>query len=289
MCESDAIRLVRAARQGDAAAFAQLVSRHYPVLLRGAEPAELVALFYIAGLTRAEVAAELGTPARAVKTRLHKARRTLRASLHDTYEEYIAMPEPSPALIPMHVTGLRRAEPGKGHIVVLEDAAGRRLPIWIGAPEATAMALILEHVEMPRPGVHQFAAALLAGAGGTLAEVRITELTESVFYAQAILADGTRIDARPSARSPWPCSATRRSTSPPACSTRTHRASCSTRPRPPSTRPRVSLPRRRRGSARSGAPTSVPTADHGARGLRSFSGMVSGRADRSAGGLRWRR
>jgi bifunctional DNase/RNase len=198
MCESDAIRLVRAARQGDAAAFAQLVSRHYPVLLRGAEPAELVALFYIAGLTRAEVAAELGTPARAVKTRLHKARRTLRASLHDTYEEYIAMPEPSPALIPMHVTGLRRAEPGKGHIVVLEDAAGRRLPIWIGAPEATAMALILEHVEMPRPGVHQFAAALLAGAGGTLAEVRITELTESVFYAQAILADGTRIDARPS-------------------------------------------------------------------------------------------
>jgi hypothetical protein len=33
------------------------------------------------------------------------------------------------------------------------------------------MALILERIELPRPGVYQFAASLLAGAGGRLREV----------------------------------------------------------------------------------------------------------------------
>lgn len=72
--------------------------------------------------------------------------------------------------IPMHVAELRRTqarEPGvERHILFLEDDQGRRLSIWIGAAEATAMALILEQVQLPRPGVYQFAASLLAGAGG---------------------------------------------------------------------------------------------------------------------------
>ena len=54
---------------------------------------EAVALFYIDGLTQAEAARELGTRPGAIKTRLHKARRSLRASLRDTYEEYIDMTE----------------------------------------------------------------------------------------------------------------------------------------------------------------------------------------------------
>jgi bifunctional DNase/RNase len=60
------------------------------------------------------------------------------------------------------------------------------------------MALILEQVQLPRPGVYQFAASLLTGAGAQLREVRITELTHSTFYAEAVLADGTTVDARPS-------------------------------------------------------------------------------------------
>ncbi len=85
------------------------------------------------------------------------------------------------ALIPIHVAELRRTaatEPGsERHIVFLEDDGRRRLPIWIGAAEATVLAVILEDVQLPRPGVYQFAGALLAGAGGRLREVRITELT----------------------------------------------------------------------------------------------------------------
>ena len=66
------------------------------------------------------------------------------------------------------------------------------MPIWIGATEATAFAVILESVELPRPGPHHFAAALLGAAGGEVPEVRIVRLTDSIFFAQAVLADGTR-------------------------------------------------------------------------------------------------
>ena len=159
---------------------------------------QAVALFYIEGLTQAEAAEEIGTRSGAIKTRLHKARRSLRASLHDTYQEYIDMTDETMQLIPMHVAELQRTPTGERHIVFLEDDQARRLPIWIGPAEATAMALILEKVQLPRPSVYQFAASLLAGAGAHLREVRVTELTESTFYAQAILSDDTTIDARPS-------------------------------------------------------------------------------------------
>jgi Domain of unknown function (DUF151) len=51
---------------------------------------------------------------------------------------------------------------------------------------------------IPRPQTYQFTAALLAASGGRLREVRITSLTDDVFYAQAVLASGTVVDARPS-------------------------------------------------------------------------------------------
>jgi RNA polymerase sigma factor (sigma-70 family) len=184
----------------DTAELAQRVREAIAALPSGQRQA--VALFYIGGLTHAEAATELGTRPAAVKTRLHKARETLRRSLHDTYKEYIEMTEHTPHLIPMRIAELRRAPSEQSglerHIVFLQDDQGRRLPIWIGPSEATWMALILEEIELPRPGVYQFAASLLSGAGTRLREVRISELTHSTFYAEAILEDETSIDARPS-------------------------------------------------------------------------------------------
>jgi len=164
---------------------------------------EAVTLFYLAGLTQAEIAERLGTAPGAIKTRLHKARRSLRASLNELWKEYFAMTTETSALVPMHVADLRRTgdadRESARNIVFLEDDAGsRRLPIWIGAPEATALAVALEELELPRPWTHQLTATLLQAAGGKLREVRIVELTESVFYAQIILSDGTEVDARPS-------------------------------------------------------------------------------------------
>ena len=59
------------------------------------------------------------------------------------------------------------------------------------------MALILERVDLPRPGVYKFAASLSPAPAGVCTR-SVTELTESIFYAQVILSDDTRIDARPS-------------------------------------------------------------------------------------------
>ena len=82
---------------------------------------------------------------------------------------------------------------------VLEEVGGdRRLPIWIGMPEALSLVAALEEVELPRPGPYHFAQALLAAAGGALREVRVSRLADSVFYAVAVLADGSEVDARPS-------------------------------------------------------------------------------------------
>src|SRR6478672_6979689 len=69
---------------------------------------EAVALYYLAGLTQAEIAERLGTAPGAIKTRLHKARRSLRASLDELWKEAYAMPTETAALVPMHVADLRR-------------------------------------------------------------------------------------------------------------------------------------------------------------------------------------
>jgi bifunctional DNase/RNase len=149
---------------------------------------EAVTLYYLAGLTQAEAAAYLGIPAGAVKTRLHKARASLRARLEPLRKERSMQ-------IEMQVTDVRRA--GERHILMLEGG-GRELKIWVGAPEATAVAVLLEDVELPRPGTHDLTASLLRAVNTSVREVRITRLAESTFYADIVLADGTEVDARPS-------------------------------------------------------------------------------------------
>ncbi|HEY7620996.1 MAG TPA: bifunctional nuclease domain-containing protein [Solirubrobacteraceae bacterium] len=155
-----------------------------------------VALFHLGGLGHAEVAGRLGTRPGAVKTRLHKARSTLRRELADVHREEFPMSAP----IPMRVADVRRpADRPDRRIVVLEALDGdRQLPIWIGEPEAASMVAALEDVELPRPSAHHFAGALLQAAGGELREVRVSRLAEHTFYATAVLGDGTEVDARPS-------------------------------------------------------------------------------------------
>jgi bifunctional DNase/RNase len=148
---------------------------------------EAVTLYYLAGLTQAEAAEHLGIPPGAVKTRLHKARASLRARLRPLTRE--------PTMVQMQVTDVRRA--GDRHILMLEGG-GRDLMIWVGAPEATAIAVLLEDVELPRPGTHHLTAALLAGGGASVREVRVTRLAEKTFYGEVVLSDGTAVDARPS-------------------------------------------------------------------------------------------
>jgi RNA polymerase sigma factor (sigma-70 family) len=149
---------------------------------------DAVTLFYLAGLSAPEVAAELASTHGAVKTRLHKARATLRVRLSDLREE--------PEMVPMRIADVRA---GDGHVILLQEREGpRRLPIWVGATEASALALRLHSVELPRPGTYDLCGELLRAAGTSVDEVRIVRLTDMVFYAQVVLAGGAAVDARPS-------------------------------------------------------------------------------------------
>jgi RNA polymerase sigma factor (sigma-70 family) len=148
---------------------------------------EAVALYYLAGLTQAEAAEHLGIPPGAVKTRLHKARVSLRARLRPLTR--------APTMVQMQVTDVRRA--GEKHILMLAGD-DHELKIWVGPPEAATIAALLEDVELPRPMTHHLTAALLKAAGTTVREVRVSRLADHTFYGEVVLGDGTAVDARPS-------------------------------------------------------------------------------------------
>jgi len=165
-----------------------------------------VTLHYLAGFTQAETAARTGTSVGAVKVRLHKGRARLRERLGLWWKEARMPVGEAVGWVEMEVADVRRAaaagELPERHVVLLEEVGGgRRLPIWVGPFEAIALAIALQGGELPRPGPYQFAASLLAAAGGRLREVRVTRLVEGTFYAEAVVAgdagmDG--VDARPS-------------------------------------------------------------------------------------------
>jgi RNA polymerase sigma factor (sigma-70 family) len=148
---------------------------------------EAVTLYYLAGLTQAEAAAHLGIPPGAVKTRLHKARASLRVRLRPLAKEI--------TMVPMEVADVRRA--GDKHILILAGD-GRELKIWVGQPEAASIAVLVEDLELPRPMTHRLTTSLLQAAGTAVREVRVNRLAEKTFYAEVVLADGTAVDARPS-------------------------------------------------------------------------------------------
>ena len=167
-------------------------------------------MFYLHGLSHVEVAGELGVSVGAVKSRLHQARAALAPRLAQVIDipKEQSMPQSSAVTwIDASVTEIRRSEGGdllaRKYIMILaERGGGRRLPVWIGPAEATALALALESAEAPRPFTVTLAASLVDAAGSAIGEVKITSLIAQVFYAVVIVrgpGGGTReVDARPS-------------------------------------------------------------------------------------------
>ena len=87
-------------------------------------------------------------------------------------------------------------------VVILEESAGpRRLPIWIGVPEASSIANELDRNKAPRPNAHDLAKRLIDGLEGSVSRVVVTHLTEGVYYATIVLAhdgENVTVDSRPS-------------------------------------------------------------------------------------------
>jgi bifunctional DNase/RNase len=69
-------------------------------------------------------------------------------------------------------------------LLLLEEVAGERvLPIFIGAPEAAAIAYALQGVESPRPMSHDLLGHVIGALGAKLFAVEITELSDNTFFA----------------------------------------------------------------------------------------------------------
>ncbi|HUS17428.1 MAG TPA: bifunctional nuclease domain-containing protein, partial [Chloroflexia bacterium] len=164
-------------------------------------------LFYYEQQSLQEIAGTLGVSVPAVKSRLHEARKRIRADLAAAYPERSQQaPRSRRKMTMIQVTVAdvvaRGVPPERNYVVVLWDAAGRRLlPIWVGPAEGVAIAAGLENMPTERPLTYRFIASLLAAAGLTVAAVEISAMQGDTYLAVVKLRNGgttQAVDARPS-------------------------------------------------------------------------------------------
>lgn len=103
----------------------------------------------------------------------------------------------------MELVGIELERPPNIPCLLLREADGehRVLPIFIGGPEATAIAFALEEVETPRPMTHDLMKDLLDELGAQIDRVVVTELRDATFYAEIVLSVAGQVhsvSARPS-------------------------------------------------------------------------------------------
>jgi uncharacterized protein len=86
----------------------------------------------------------------------------------------------------MELVGVRVEIPSASPIVLLKEieAPGRLLPIFIGNPEATAIALALDDVETPRPMTHDLFKTVLDRLDIAIERVVVTDLQDKTFFAE---------------------------------------------------------------------------------------------------------
>lgn len=85
-------------------------------------------------------------------------------------------------------------------LIGIEDTE-KYFPVWIGNPEAFAIALGKSKVKTQRPMTHDLIVSIIDGLGGELKKVVLTGLKNDTYYAMLhIMQDDTLvvIDARPS-------------------------------------------------------------------------------------------
>ena len=105
-------------------------------------------------------------------------------------------------LVEMVIESVRVHMLSNRHVVILKDTDGDRyLPIWIGAWEASAIAMRLQGLTAERPLTHDLFAAALERLGVRVTRVVISELADETYHARLHLErDGVmvEVDSRPS-------------------------------------------------------------------------------------------
>ncbi len=101
--------------------------------------------------------------------------------------------------MPVEVLGVRRQAPLDQVVVLLLDLGSRRLlPIVVGVTEGSAIASAQQGVVAPRPMTHDLLATVIQESTAGLQRVEIVALVDSVFHAELVMADDSRVDSRAS-------------------------------------------------------------------------------------------
>ena len=105
-------------------------------------------------------------------------------------------------LVPMHLSRILIREMADMQVIELTETGGeRRFPIVIGLPEAFAIDRRIKGVQIPRPQTHDLLAEVIRALGGSLREIRITDIDGGTFFAKLVIErDGetVEVDSRPS-------------------------------------------------------------------------------------------
>ncbi len=107
-----------------------------------------------------------------------------------------------PALVRVEIESIRKNAEYPHRVVCLKDPrAERYLYVVVGVPEADAIALKLNGVQVPRPMTHDLLLSGFTALGANVHSVVVNDHRGDTFYAQVYLDVETRravLDARPS-------------------------------------------------------------------------------------------
>lgn len=97
-------------------------------------------------------------------------------------------------MIELELIGVRVELPANQPILLLKEKHGSRfLPIWIGAPEATAIAFALQGVETQRPLTHDLLVDVIDGLDVVLEAVHVTAMVDRTYHAELRLRQGDEL------------------------------------------------------------------------------------------------
>jgi uncharacterized protein len=112
-----------------------------------------------------------------------------------------AAQSPTPGFVEVEVATVGVELTTGAPLALLRSGWDEVLPIWIGEVEAQAIARALAGTEVPRPMTHDLMVGVITRLGGTLEEIRVTELRDETFLGMLRIRTATgveEVDTRPS-------------------------------------------------------------------------------------------
>lgn len=105
-------------------------------------------------------------------------------------------------LIPVDIVALVEDQVSSTPIVVLHDRQHNKLlPIWVGDPEARAIAIAMNQMVTPRPLIHKLLLTLIDRMGGKLSRIVVDRVSHHTYFASVYVETKETtiaLDARPS-------------------------------------------------------------------------------------------